>query len=33
VSGLLTFLELARDVGELEEVSELRFAGRAEAAV
>jgi len=32
-AGLLTFLELARDVGELEEVPELRFVTRAEAAV
>src|SRR5215204_968204 len=32
-AGLLTFLELARDVGELEEVPELRFLARAEAAV
>src|ERR687885_566717 len=32
-AGLLTFLELARDVGELEEVPELRFVARAEAAV
>jgi len=32
-AGLLTFLELARDVGELDEVPELRFAARAEAAV
>src|SRR5215203_4300287 len=32
-AGLLTFLELARDVGELDEVPELRFASRAEAAV
>ncbi len=28
-AGLLTFLELARDVGELDEVPELRFASRA----
>jgi chorismate dehydratase len=32
-AGLLTFLELARDVGELAEVPELRFVTRAEAAV
>jgi chorismate dehydratase len=32
-AGLLTFLELARDVGELYEVPELRFVARAEAAV
>jgi chorismate dehydratase len=32
-AGLLTFLELARDVGELEEVPELRFVARAEATV
>jgi chorismate dehydratase len=32
-AGLLTFLELARDVGELDEVPELRFVSRAEAAV
>ena len=32
-AGLLTFLELARDVGELEEVPELRFVARAEAPV
>src|SRR5262245_59197272 len=32
-AGLLTFLELARDVGELGEVPELRFVARAEAAV
>jgi chorismate dehydratase len=32
-AGLLTFLELAHDVGELDEVPELRFAARAEAAV
>src|SRR5213078_558909 len=32
-AGLLTFLELARDVGELDEVPELRFAARAEATV
>jgi chorismate dehydratase len=32
-AGLLTFLELARDVGELEEVPELRFVPRAAAAV
>src|SRR5712691_2643356 len=32
-AGLLTFLELARDVGELDVVPELRFAARAEAAV
>jgi chorismate dehydratase len=32
-AGLLTFLELARDVGELERVPELRFVARAEAAV
>jgi chorismate dehydratase len=32
-AGLLTFLELARDVGELDEVPELRFVARAEAAV
>jgi len=32
-AGLLTFLELARDVGELDEVPELRFAARVEAAV
>ena len=30
---LLTFLELARDVGELDEVPELRFVSRAEATV
>jgi chorismate dehydratase len=30
-AGLLTFLELARDVGELDEVPELRFVGRAAA--
>ena len=30
-AGLLTFLELARDVGELDEVPELRFVARAEA--
>jgi chorismate dehydratase len=32
-AGLLTFLELARDVGELDEVPELRFVSRAEARV
>ena len=32
-AGLLTFLELARDVGELDQVPELRFVARAEAAV
>jgi len=32
-AGLLTFLEMARDVGELDEVPELRFVARAEAAV
>ena len=32
-AGLLTFLELARDVGELDEVPELRFVTRIEAAV
>ena len=32
-AGLFTFLELARDVGELDEVPELRFVARAEAAV
>jgi len=32
-AGLLTFLELAHDVGELDEVPELRFVARAEAAV
>jgi predicted solute-binding protein len=32
-AGLLTFLELARDVGELDEVPELRFVGRAAAPV
>jgi chorismate dehydratase len=32
-AGLLTFLELARDVGELDEVPELRFVARAEASV
>src|SRR5437763_5240174 len=32
-AGLLTFLELARDVGELADVPELRFAARAEATV
>src|SRR5439155_6054290 len=32
-AGLLTFLELARDVGELDEVPELRFVTRAEAHV
>jgi chorismate dehydratase len=32
-AGLLTFLELARDVGELDEVPELRFVARAEAPV
>ena len=32
-AGLLTFLELAVDVGELDEVPELRFLARAEAAV
>jgi len=32
-AGLLTFLELACDVGELDEVPELRFVARAEAAV
>ena len=32
-AGLLTFLELARDVGELDEVPELRFVAHAEAAV
>ena len=32
-AGLLTFLELARDVGELDEVPELRFVSRTEAAV
>jgi chorismate dehydratase len=32
-AGLLTFLELARDVGELDEVPELRFVSRAEAPV
>jgi chorismate dehydratase len=32
-AGLLTFLELARDAGELDEVPELRFVARAEATV
>src|SRR5216110_2962385 len=32
-AGLLTFLELARDVGELDEVPELRFVTAAEATV
>jgi chorismate dehydratase len=32
-AGLLTFLELARDVGELDEVPELRFVVATEAAV
>jgi chorismate dehydratase len=32
-AGLYTFLELARDVGELDKVPELRFVARAEAAV
>jgi chorismate dehydratase len=32
-AGLLTFLELARDVGELDEIPELRFVTRIEAAV
>jgi chorismate dehydratase len=32
-AGLLTFLELARDVGELDDVPELRFVARAEATV
>ncbi len=32
-AGLLTFLELARDVGELDAVPELRFLVHAEAAV
>src|SRR5213082_3829326 len=32
-AGLLTFLELARDVGEMDEVPELRFVARAEATV
>jgi chorismate dehydratase len=32
-AGLLTFLELARDVGELDEVPELRFVSPAAAAV
>jgi chorismate dehydratase len=32
-AGLLTFLELARDVGELDEVPELRFVVRAEVTV
>jgi len=32
-AGLLTFLELAHDVGELERVPELRFVAAAEAAV
>jgi chorismate dehydratase len=32
-AGLLTFLELARDVGELDEVPELRFVARVAAAV
>src|SRR5215210_1823928 len=32
-AGLLTFLELARDVGELDRVPELRFVAPAEAAV
>jgi chorismate dehydratase len=32
-AGLLTFLELAHDVGELDEVPELRFVSRAEAPV
>src|SRR6059058_6672003 len=32
-AGLLTFLELARDVGELDEVPEFRFVARAEATV
>jgi chorismate dehydratase len=32
-AGLLTFLEMARDVGELAEVPELRFVSAAEAAV
>jgi chorismate dehydratase len=32
-AGLMTFLELAHDVGELDEVPELRFVSRAEAPV
>jgi predicted solute-binding protein len=32
-AGLYTFLELARDVGELDEVPELRFISTASAAV
>ena len=32
-AGFLTFLELARDVGELDEVPELRFVSAAGAAV
>jgi chorismate dehydratase len=32
-AGLLTFLELARDVGELDEVPELRFVAKVEATV
>src|SRR4029079_16129046 len=32
-AGLLTFLELARDVGELDAVPELRFGARAKATV
>jgi chorismate dehydratase len=32
-AGLMTFLELARDVGELDEVPELRFVSRVEASV
>jgi predicted solute-binding protein len=32
-AGLMTFLELARDVGELDVVPELRFVGAARAAV
>ena len=32
-AGLYTFLELARDVGELDEVPELRFVAPAEATV
>src|SRR6184192_3912692 len=32
-AGLMTFLELAHDVGELDEVPELRFVARAEATV
>ena len=32
-AGLLTFLELARDVGKLDQVPELRFVARAQAAV